>query len=604
MVEDDGVTTEEEADEDDGLLEYYGFPAPKLPARMLAEAREAAAGKPYDRSIFSFEGVGGKDGHGGGVQQAACFVCADEAKLARFAQEMESKKYDLIDILPESYGGNNIGGKDLFRKSLGYDFPALANPMLWRLVDRVRKQRGKPGFVALAIIGMLCGKGAEVLSVLGDPSNADLDSVKGIKAIIAAVRRVCPAAAECFEALNQRLVFCGRTGSGRAAPDASNPEGLFGARCAEQLSASEYRLLEIIVVGCANAGVLFGAIIPFGGPATATFHSLASLATRVGRARAGASSFECVVPETTAAHAKYFSYGGEPLASFIRVASDMLASCMAHVAKLNGIESCPPRTAFDERVYGALRTIRLELSAAATNGSLTEEDIPVFGASLSPAAAKESASKAARDNGNKLKRVYYDATGAAVASHTETGEDGDGNTLFPPPPTVPYVRVRTDRANVFGGELGGANGSTAGQHYGDGGVAGRQRADAARAALAQAVAQAPIAPVEAAALGGPMPLAAPPEPPPLGGLMPPVAPAAPRARPGDLMRMGPCKHGCSQSAPKEFKFGQWKCCKGRCNKTCNATLYCAQCGLGGAACARRNMGNAEPPCLSALHFRG
>eukprot|EP00966_Prymnesium_polylepis_P074465 1728576-Prymnesium_polylepis.1 len=72
----------------------------------------------------------------------------------------------------------------------------------------------------------------------------DCDAVKGILALIHAVRAVCPELVPRFFGLNRRLVCCGGTGSGRATPDGANPEGLFGARCAEELSASEYRLLE------------------------------------------------------------------------------------------------------------------------------------------------------------------------------------------------------------------------------------------------------------------------------------------------------------------------------------------------------------------------
>lgn len=457
-----GETTEEDDDDaSPAALLTYSIPTAKcstLPARMLAEARLAAAEKPYNREVLSFEGVGGKHGRGGRVREAACFVCADEAKLASFAQEMEAHGHDLVDILPESYGGKN-----LFAKSTGYEFPALANPMVERLVDACRKQRGRPGFVALAIIGMLCGKGAEVLSVLGDPSNADLDSVRGIKAVVAAVRRVCPEAAKFLEALNQRLAFCGRTGSGHAAPDATNPEGLFGGRCAEELSAPEYRLLEIIFIGCANADVLIGSIMAFGGPASATFRSLAPLATRLGRGRAGAD-FECRMPDTASMHAKYYAYGGDPLANYIRISADMLASCVPHVAKLNGIESCPPPAAFDRRAYDELRATRLALSAATANGSLGEADIPTYGNALSPQAAKESASKAARDNANKLKRVYYDEDDNVVGANVELGTDGEGNSIFPPPPTQSYVRMRTDRSCVFGGES--ASGPTCGKGKG------------------------------------------------------------------------------------------------------------------------------------------
>ena len=76
----------------------------------------------------------------------------------------------------------------------------------------------------------------------------------------------------------------------------------------------------------------------------------------------------------------------------------------------------------------------------------------------------------------------------------------------------------------------------------------------------------------------------------------------------DLMRVTRCPHGCKQSEPKEFggygKKGQWKCKRRRDGKTCNKTLYCQQCGKGGAACKRHNEEGCDPPCLSALHFRG
>lgn len=313
---------------------------------------------------------------------------------------------------------------------------------------------------------------------------------------------------------------------------------------------------------------------------------------------------------------RYFAYGGQLLADFIRRSSDGLASCVPHVAKLNGIGSCPARAAFDESAYGALRAIRLELSAAATNGSLTEASIPVFGEALSPAASKESASQAARDSANKLKRIYHDDTGAVVASHTEIGEDGEGNTLFPPPPAKPYdpARTRTDRSCIFGG----ANGSIAGQRLGHGHAVseGRRHADAARAALVLALANPP--PVAAPPVAPPPvmpaapPITSPPvAPPPVVSAAPPVA-APPRAQSGDLMRLTACPHGCMQANPKLFggtgKKGAWQCHRSHCQACgggpCKKTLYCAQCRGNGGACKRRNESNCDPPCLSALHFLG
>ena len=133
----------------------------------------------------------------------------------------------------------------------------------------------------------------------------------------------------------------------------------------------------------------------------------------------------------------------------------------------------------------------------------------------------------------------------------------------------------------------GGKSSTAGQRVGNGAAisAGKQRADAARASLSRALEASADLPAASAAV-----------------------PSAPRAQQGDLIRLSRCPHGCEPSAPKEFggtgSKGQWKCRHVRNGKCCDKTLYCAQCGLGGAACKRRNKDQLDPPCLSAFHFLG
>ena len=135
-----------------------------------------------------------------------------------------------------------------------------------------------------------------------------------------------------------------------------------------------YTPRAVLGVGCANGGVLIGAVMPFGKPASDTFRSLVPLYTRAGQAVAG-DNFVCVTPDTTALHAKYFVYGGKPMANFIRVAASMLTETMPHVAALNRV-ACPARADFEPRVYDSMRSARLSLSVVAGANSLKPEDIP------------------------------------------------------------------------------------------------------------------------------------------------------------------------------------------------------------------------------------
>ena len=133
----------------------------------------------------------------------------------------------------------------------------------------------------------------------------------------------------------------------------------------------------------------------------------------------------------------------------------------------------------------------------------------------------------------------------------------------------------------------GGKSSTAGQRVGNGAAisAGKQRADAARASLSRALEASADLPAASAAV-----------------------PSARRAQQGDLMRLSRCGLCGEQSEPKLFggkgPKGQWQCRHRRGGKTCSRTLYCAQCGLGGAACKRRNEAQLDPPCFSAVHFLG
>ena len=199
------------------------------------------------------------------------------ARLASSPIAQRDSRITLIELLPTSEGG-----RDLFKMRTGLDFPALHNPLVRRLIEAVRTRRGLSGYVVIALVAMLCGwaavwnfcprrpfaprmqalgsrgrappvcalprvrsKGPGVLELLQRAiRRGDCDTVKGILALVNAVHQVCPALVPYLFGLNCRLVCCGRTGSGRAAPDTLNPEGLFGARCGEELSASEYAFHE------------------------------------------------------------------------------------------------------------------------------------------------------------------------------------------------------------------------------------------------------------------------------------------------------------------------------------------------------------------------
>ena len=56
---------------------------------MLTEITKAANSQPYNRTVFSIEGVGGTDGRGGRVVPVARFLIAPGERIVALRVEME-----------------------------------------------------------------------------------------------------------------------------------------------------------------------------------------------------------------------------------------------------------------------------------------------------------------------------------------------------------------------------------------------------------------------------------------------------------------------------------------------------------------------------------
>ena len=127
--------------------------------------------------------------------------------------------------------------------------------------------------------------------------------------------------------------------------------------CLDKCAPSEFALLEIIAIGCANDGVLINGVVPYGGLAADVFTALAPLFTQLGQELLHDASFICLIPAKgeNPPHGRY--YFARWVQTAAAVAAGFAGSFLPALQRLQ--QPRPPADEFAADFYSELGARRL-----------------------------------------------------------------------------------------------------------------------------------------------------------------------------------------------------------------------------------------------------